>query len=119
MWSLHDIANSFRALDKYAKANLAATECLERNRGRALETCRHAPDFSACFVCQRGIIPDSLQNTSPLLPVLQALSSPQRAGADASLTPAETSKPTGETVNVPVRRKRDKVLEFFRRNRAQ
>jgi len=60
MWSLHEIANSFRALDKYSEANTAATEFLERNHGRVVEKCGYAPDFSACFVCQRGIIPDSL-----------------------------------------------------------
>jgi len=70
MWSLHEISNSFRALDKYAEANAAVTEFLERNHGRVLEKCGCAPDFSACFVCQRGIKPDSLQNTSPPLPVL-------------------------------------------------
>ena len=119
MLTLHDIANSFRALDKHPDANTAATEFLERNHGRVLENCDYAPEFSACFVCQRGIMPDSLQNISPPLPVLESISSPQRAGADAPLTPAETSKPTGETVNMPVRRKRDKILRFFRRNRAQ
>jgi len=94
--ALHNIANSFRALDKYPEANTAATEFLERNHGRVKENCRYAPDFNACFVCQRGIIPDSLQDISQTLPVLQAISSPQHAGADASLTPAETPKPTGE-----------------------
>jgi len=117
--ALHNIANSFRALDKYAEANTAATEFLERNHGRVKGNCDYAPDFSACFVCQRGIIPDSLQNTSQPHPVIQAISSLWRAGADASVTPAETSKPTGETVNMPVRRKRDKFLGFFRENRAQ
>jgi len=78
-WSLHHIAKSFRALDKYAEANTAATEFLQRNHGRVLENCGCAPDFSGCFVCQRGIIPDSLQNISPPLPVLQAISSPQQA----------------------------------------
>jgi len=74
--ALHNIAYSFHALDKYAEANTAATEFLERNRGRVLERCGYAPEFSRCFVCQRGIIPDSLQNISPPLPVLQAISSP-------------------------------------------
>jgi len=118
MWSLHDIANSFRALDKYAEANTAATECLERNHGSALEKCGYAPEFSGCFVCQRGIIPDSLQNISPPLPVTQAVSSPERAGAGASLAPAETSKPTRGTVNMPVRGKRGKIRRSFRRNNA-
>jgi len=58
--ALHNIANSFRALGKYAEANTAATEALERNHGRVLEKCGSAPDFSACLVCQRGIIPDSI-----------------------------------------------------------
>jgi len=117
--ALHNIANSFRALDKYAEANTAATEALERNHGGILEDCDYAPDFSGCFVCQRGIIPHSLQNISPPHPVLQAISSPQQCGVDASLTPAETSKPTGETVDMLVHRKRDKIVGFFRRNRAQ
>jgi len=119
MWSLHEIANSFRALDKHAEANTAATEFLERNHGRVLEFCCYAPNFSACFVCQRGIIPDSLQNTSAPHPVIRGISSLWRAWADASLTPTETPKPTGETVKMPVRRKRDKILGGFRRNRAQ
>jgi len=117
--ALHNIANSFRALDKHAEANTAATEFLERNHGRVLEICGYAPDFSGCVVCQRVIIPDSLQNISPPLPVLQAISSSQQAGADASLTPAEPSELTGETVNMPVCRKRDKILGFFRGNKAQ
>jgi len=117
--ALHDIADSFRALDKYAEADTAAAEFLERNHGRVLEHCGSAPKFSACFVCQRGIIPDPLRNISPPLPVLQAISSPQRAGADASLTPAETSKLTGVIVNISVRRRRDKIIGFFRRNRVQ
>jgi len=119
MWSLHEIANSFRALDKYAEANTAATEALERNHGGVLEDCDYAPDFSACFVCQRGIIPDSLQNTSAPHPVIRAISSLWRAGADASLAPAETPKPTGGIVNISVRRRRDKIIGFFRGNRAQ
>jgi len=119
MWALHNISHSFRVLDKYPEANTAAIEALGRNHGRAFEECSYAPDFSACFVCQSGIIPDSLHNISPPLPVLQAISSPQRTGADASLTPAGTSKPTEETVNMLVRRKGDEILGFFRRNRAQ
>jgi len=68
MSSLHYIAKSFHALGKYAEANTAATEFLERNHGRVLENCGFAPDFSRCFVCQRGIIPDSLLNVSPPFP---------------------------------------------------
>jgi len=64
MSPLHDIAMSFRTLGKYAEANTAATEFLERNHGRVLEDCGFAPDFSRCFVCQRGIIPDPLCNVS-------------------------------------------------------
>jgi len=63
--ALHHIARSFRALDKYHEANTAATEFLERNHGRVLEDCHYAPDFSRCFVCQRGIKPDSVHNVSP------------------------------------------------------
>ena len=117
--ALHNIASSFRALDKYAEANTAATEFLERNHGRVKENYRCAPDFGACFVCQRGIIPDSLQNNSAPHPVIRVISSLWRAVTDAPLTPAETSNPTGESVNIPVRRKRDKFLRFFRGNRAQ
>ena len=69
MWSLHEISNSFRALDKPAEANTAATETLERNHGRVLGDCDYAPDFSRCFVCQRGIIPDSLCNVSSPFPI--------------------------------------------------
>ena len=58
--ALHYIANSFRALGKHADANSAANEALERNQGRVIEGCEYAPDFKACFVCQRGTIPDSL-----------------------------------------------------------
>jgi len=117
--ALHAISHCSRALGKYAEANTAATEFLERNHGRVLEICGYAPDFSACFVCQRGIIPDSLQDTSPPHPVIRTISSLWRARADASLTQAKTSKPTGGTVNIPVRRRRDKFLRFFRGNRAQ
>ena len=120
--ALHNIANSFHALGKHADAIAAANEALERNHGKAKEGCNYAPDFKACFVCQRGTIPDSLQNNLPPLPSLRAVSFPQPAedpGADASLAPAETPQPTGETASTPVRRKRDKILVWFRRNRAQ
>jgi len=80
MWSLHDIANSFRALGKYAEANTAAIEALERNHGRAFEECLFAPNFSACVVCQRGIIPDSLQIISPPLPFFRFIFSPRVLG---------------------------------------
>jgi len=68
MSTLHHIAQSFHALGKYAEANTAATEFLERNHGRVLEDCDFAPDFSRCFVCQRGIIPDTLCNVSSPFP---------------------------------------------------
>ena len=68
MLTLHHIAHSFRTLDKYSEGNTAATEFLERNHGRVLEDCGYAPDFSGCFVCQRGIIPDSPRNVSPPFP---------------------------------------------------
>jgi len=68
MLTLHDIANSFRALDKYSDASIASTEFLERNHGKVLENCDYAPDFSACFVCRRGTIPDSLYNVLPPFP---------------------------------------------------
>jgi len=70
MLTLHHIALSFHALDKYPEANIAATEFLERNHGRVLENCHYALDFSACFVCQTGITPNSLHNGSPPLPVI-------------------------------------------------
>jgi len=66
--ALHNIANSFRALGEYAEANTAATEALERNHGRIIKFCVYAPDFSACFVCQRGIIPGSLCSVSSPFP---------------------------------------------------
>jgi len=68
MLTLHNIAHSSRALGKYAEANTAATEFLERNHGRVLEICHYAPEFSRCFVCQRGITPDSLHDVSPPFP---------------------------------------------------
>ena len=120
--ALHDIANSFRALGKHADANAAANEALERNHGNVDEGCGYAPDFKACFVCQRGKIPDSRQNDLPPLPSLRAVSSPRPAqdpGTEVSLASAETPKPTGETANTPVHRKRDKILVWFRGNRAR
>ena len=120
--ALHNIAISFHVLGKDADAIAAANEALERNDGKAKKGCNYAPDFKACFVCQRGTISDSLQNDLPSLPSLRAVSSPRLAedpGADASLAPAETPEPTGETVSTPVRRKRDRILGWFRRNRAR
>ena len=120
--ALHNIANSFHALGKHADANAAANEALERNHGKAREGCGDAPNFKACFACQRATIPDSLQNDLPPLPSLQAVSSlrpVEDPGADASHTPDETPNPTGETANTTVRRKRHKILGWFRRNRAQ
>ena len=117
---LHYIANSFHALGKHADANAAANEALERNHGWVNKRCEYAPDFKACFVCQRGTLPDSLQNISSP-PPLPAVSYPRPAedpGVDASLAPAEIPKPTGETANTSVHRKRDKILGWFRRNRA-
>ena len=60
--ALHYIANSFHGLDKHADANAAANEALERNHGKVLAWCNYAPDFKACFVCQRGTILDLRQN---------------------------------------------------------
>jgi tetratricopeptide (TPR) repeat protein len=117
--SLHDITISFHALDKFAEANTAANEALEGNHWRIFEDCRYAPNFRACFVCQRGIIPNSLQNASPVPQAICSSQGAQHPGDDAFLTPAETLKPTGETVSIPIRRKRDKIIGFFRGNRAQ
>ena len=120
--SLHDIVDPFLALGKHAEANAAANEALERNHGKVLEDCGYAPDFKSCLVCQRVKIPDSLPNISTPFPVLLVNSSSRPAehpGADASLTPAETPKPTGETMNVSVHKRRQKILGFFTRNRAQ
>ena len=58
--ALHNIANSFHALDKRADANAAASEALERNHWKVLGDCGYAPDFRACFVCQRVMTHDSL-----------------------------------------------------------
>ena len=110
---LHDIAEPFLSLGEHVEANAAANEALERNHGRVLEGC----DFKSCFVCQRVITPDS-----PPLPFLLDNSSSQPAehpGAHASLSPAQTPMPTGETVSVSVQKRRHKILGFFRRNRAQ
>ena len=120
--ALHDIAQSFLALGKHAEANVAANEALERNHGKVLEDCDHAPDFKSCFVCQRAITPDSLPSVSPPVPSFPANSSSRPAEhprADTLLTPAETSRPTGETANVSVYKRRTKILGFFKRNRAQ
>ena len=57
--TLHNIANCFHALDKRADANAAVNEALERNHGRVYRYCLYAPDFRACFVCQRGMTHDS------------------------------------------------------------
>ena len=116
--ALHFIANSFHVLGKHADANAAANEALERNHGKVNEDCDYAPDFKACFVCQRATIPDSLQNISPPLPSLRAVSSPWPAedpGAGASLALAGTPELTGETANASVHRKRDNMLGWFRR----
>ncbi len=91
--SLHNVANSFLVLDKQAEANAAANEALERNHGKALENCRHAPNFKACFVCQGALITESLGVGSPLHVYRANYSSrpTQHPGVDASRTPAETS----------------------------
>jgi tetratricopeptide (TPR) repeat protein len=161
--SLHEIAISFYALDKHAEANTAATEALERNRGKVIEGCDYEPDFRACLVCKRGIIPDSLQNDSPFLSGLRrAFSSTNAPSAhnppinvvhpsglgqsgvaseapvpvhldpmapsppyppsnqshsqEVTDTSTVTPQPTGATVEVPVRRKKDKFLGLFRGN---
>ena len=120
--SFHDIANSFHALGKCAEASSAANEALERNHGGVFGDCNYAPDFKSCYVCQRAMKPDSLSNISTPLPLSLSSFPPtpdKRPRADAALTPAETPKPTGETVNVSVHRKRDRILGLFRGNRAQ
>ena len=92
--SLHDISNSFFALGKHVEADAAAIEALERNHGRVLENCDYAPNFKACFMCQKAVMMDSPGDGSPPLLYLLANSSLQpveQPGAAASLTPAETS----------------------------
>ena len=91
--SLHDIPNSFLALEKLAEANAAAIEALERNHGRALEGCSSAPDFKACFVCQKAMVTDSLGDGSLPLPFFLANSAVWPAEHPAH-TPAETSTST-------------------------
>ncbi len=175
--SLHNVANSFHALDKQAEANDAANQALERNNGRVLEHCGHAPNFNACFVCQRagvGSLPRGFRanySSKPTEPSgvdashalaetstsatsahihptnvaqLSALGQPgmpSGAAVPVHLDPtapsrsfppsrqpefykltdssAVTPNPTGESVNVSVHRKRDKILGFFRRIRGQ
>jgi tetratricopeptide (TPR) repeat protein len=68
--SLHDITYSLRALSRYAEANNAAIEALERNHGRVFEDCDYAPDFESCFLCQRAMITHSLGDGFPSLPFL-------------------------------------------------
>ena len=107
--SLHNIAGAFLALVKHAEANAAANEALERNHGRVVKGCGYAPGFKRCFVCRRAITPDSAPNVSSPLPFLLTNSSSRPAedhGGDASLTPADTPKPTGETVNATVHKRR-------------
>jgi len=70
--TLHNIAHSFLALGKYAEANTAATEALTRNHGRVLEDCDYAPDFISCFVCQRAMITDPIEDGSTPLPFFLA-----------------------------------------------
>ena len=115
--SLHGIARAFHALGKHAEANAAANEALEMNNGRVLEICPYAPDFQSCFVCRRAIA----LNVSQPLPFLLANSSSRPAedhGAKVSPSPAQTPKPTRETVSVPVHKRRQKILGLFRQNRA-
>ena len=115
--SFHDIANSFHALGKCAEASSAANDALERNHGGVFGDCNYAPDFKSCYVCQRAVIPDSLSGGQ--LDRDKGSRPAKRPRSDAPLTSAETPKPTGETVNVSVHRKRDRVLGLFRGNRAQ
>ena len=120
--ALHNIANSLNALDKCAEANAAAIEALERNHGKVLESCDYAPNFQSCFVCQRVMIPDSLQDISsplPSSPSIFCLPSAIHSGADTSPTSGKAPSPIGEAVEVPLHQKRNKVLSLFRRNRAQ
>ena len=65
--ALDGIANSFDALGKHADANAAANEVLKRSHGRGFKECQYPRDFKVCPVCQRGTIPDSLQNGLPPL----------------------------------------------------
>ena len=74
--TLHHIARSFLALGRHAEANTAANEAMERNYRRALDVCESAPNLQSCFVCKRAMITDSLEDASPLFPVLGANSSP-------------------------------------------
>ena len=182
--TLHDISHSFLVLGRHSEANTAANGAMERHYGRALEACPRAPNFQSCFVCKRAVIPNSLGDGSPPVPVLGAnssLGSDEHSGADAPLAPAETCtsatsahilptnsacqiglgqpgvvskapvrvhpnttvpslsyspsdqshlqklmdpdaptlKPTGGTAKILVHRKRDRILELFRRNRDQ
>ena len=94
--TLHSIAHCFLALDKHADANAAANESLERNQGRVVESCLYAPDFQACFVCQRATIPDSTQNISLPLPFVRAAFSASRVehlGSDTPLPQPRSQSP--------------------------
>ena len=91
--ALHYIANSFHALGKHANANAAANEALERNHGKVEEDCDYAPDFQACFVCQKAMMTASIGDPSSSLPFFPT-SSPQPAehpGACEARTSTETS----------------------------
>ena len=92
--ALHDIANSFHALGKHADANAAANEVLERNHGSVLEDCDYAPDFKACFVCQKAMMTASIGDPPSPLPFFPTSSSPRPAehhGACAAHTRGGTS----------------------------
>lgn len=113
---------------KHDEALAAANEALERNHGEVIRNCGYALDFKSCFVCQKAVISDS--PTDADFPLFLADSSPWPAelpGAEFFLPhfqpPADpiilTSKPTGGAVKIPVHRKRDKFLGWFRGNKGR
>ena len=78
--ALHDILPSFIALGKFAEANTAATEALERNHGRVFKSCSCALDFQVCHQYQSAIIAHPPGAGSPPLLFSLANSSPQPMG---------------------------------------
>ena len=96
MVAIHDMAHSLYALSRNDEADAAANEALQMDNGMVLDIYLDAPNFKSCLVCQRIITYDpSILDAGPSSPV-----------------PAIPPK-------VSHGRKRDKIFNLFRKNRAQ
>ena len=103
--ALHTLANSLHALGKDGDADKEATKALQMNQGRVLQSCKYAPDFNLCFVCQRVNIPNpSIPHTPPPAVLVPFTSSPVETGeyheTSASPTPTEGSTATAITLEI-------------------